>query len=122
MGSQNSNCRNPIEVEKSTSSKKSGTRSTVDEDADDVVVCFSKHEEVFTANDDRYDNDPKTQSNYTTADKNFIRTKGEKEQQRGTPRPGLMVSYYNISIIEYNYVLVSQHNSLILWTARFEWK
>ena len=96
MGSQNSTCRNSIEVEKSASSKKSGTRSTFDEDADNVVVCFSSQHKKggIAENGDQYDNVPKTQANNSaTADKtSFIQTKGEKEQQTNT-RPGLMVSY-----------------------------
>lgn len=96
MGSQNSTCRNSIVVEKSTSSKKSAIRSTFDEDADNVVVCFSSQHKKggVVENGDRCDDDPKNQANYITADRSFIQTKGEKEQKN--TRPGLMVSYNTI--------------------------
>ena len=91
MGSQNSTCRNSIEFaeKKSTSSKKSAIRSTVDEDANVV----GRH----VAHSERCDYDPKAQSSFTSADKSFVQAKGEKEEQTKS-RPGLMVSYNTIII------------------------
>ena len=91
MGSQNSTCRNSIEVaeKNSTSSnKKSAIRSTVDEDANVVGLV---------ANSERCDYDPNAQSSFTSADKSFIQAKGDRVQTK--TRPGLMVSYNTIIAI-----------------------
>lgn len=120
MGSQNSTCRNSIEVEKSTSSKKSAIRSTVDEDGDNVVVCFSSQHKKggVVENGDRCDDDPKNQANYNTADKSFIQTKGEKEQT--STCPSLMVSYN--TIIKYNMYRILSKKLLKFSPARFQRK
>ena len=89
MGSQNSICRNSIDViEESTSSKKSAIRSTVDEDAK-VVGLVAKNSESRNY-------DPNAQSSFTSADESFIQAKGKKEQTK--TRPGRMVSYNTIIV------------------------